>query len=433
MKESFYNIKFQHNGLNFIYNTKNSKLITFDNYDNLFANHYSYLVSNGFLVTDDFNEFEEVVNKRSEYLLKEKDYKRFTILPTTKCNANCSFCYENDSPRYDMSDEVVEQTINFIKQESQEKKKIRVYWFGGEPLVRRDIVDKISKSLIEFSNENGISYQASIATNLSLLDKDDIEYAIKNWHLNKIEFAFDGNKEQHNKSKDYKIKNFDAFQHNLDMIDCLLNKNIIVQIRFNITRENFNDAMLLVQEILKKHHGNKNLLLYLGVVFKTPKNQNLTKEELIEMRQIGNYSIEFFKLLKKYNHIQGVNGLPLTYKKNNCYASNDDSLVIGPAGIITKCQMCPDDELNKIGDIYSGIDFSSKNYNIWYNTLYFDKCQKCKLYPMCLSGCIGQKYIYNENTCCKEKFYLDELLKTAVDMLDEDKQLIKNRVLSLKR
>ena len=217
------------------------------------------------------------------------------------------------------------------------------------------------------------------------------------------------------------------------MIDCLLNKNIIVQIRFNITRENFNDAMLLVQEILKKHHGNKNLLLYLGVVFKTPKNQNLTKEELIEMRQIGNYSIEFFKLLKKYNHIQGVNGLPLTYKKNNCYASNDDSLVIGPAGIITKCQMCPDDELNKIGDIYSGIDFSSKNYIIWCNTLYFDKCQKCKLYPMCLSGCIGQKYIYNENTCCKEKFYLDELLKTAVDMLDEDKQLIKNRVLSLKR
>ena len=198
MKESFYNIKFQHNGLNFIYNTKNSKLITFDNYDNLFANHYSDLVSNGFLVADDFNEFEEVVNKRSEYLSKEKDYKRFTILPTTKCNANCSFCYEL-------------------------------------------------------------------------------------------------------------------------------------------------------------------------------------------------------------------------------------------AGIITKCQMCPDDELNKIGDIYSGIDFSSKNYNIWCNTLYFDKCQKCKLYPMCLSGCIGQKYIYNENTCCKEKFYLDELLKTAVDMLDEDKQLIKNRVLSLKR
>ena len=126
MKESFYNIKFQHNGLNFIYNTKNSKLITFDNYDNLFANHYSDFVSNGFLVADDFNEFEEVVNKRSEYLSKEKDYKRFTILPTTKCNANCSFCYENDSPRYDMSDEVVEQTINFIKQESQEKKKIRV-------------------------------------------------------------------------------------------------------------------------------------------------------------------------------------------------------------------------------------------------------------------------------------------------------------------
>ena len=62
----------------------------------MFANHYSDLVSNGFLVADDFNEFEEVVNKRSEYLSKEKDYKRFTILPTTKCNANCSFCYEND-------------------------------------------------------------------------------------------------------------------------------------------------------------------------------------------------------------------------------------------------------------------------------------------------------------------------------------------------
>lgn len=49
MKESFYNIKFQHNSLNFIYNIKNSKLVTFDNYDNLFANHYSDLVSNVFI------------------------------------------------------------------------------------------------------------------------------------------------------------------------------------------------------------------------------------------------------------------------------------------------------------------------------------------------------------------------------------------------
>ena len=433
MRESIYNIKIKYKDLFCLYNTKTSKLIVSKiNYDKLFLQQSEKMKSNGFLVEKDFDEFQEVVDRRKKYLDSDKDYKRYTIFPTTKCNAKCSFCYENDSPRFDMTDKVVEETIEFIKKDIGNKKKMRIYWFGGEPLVRRDIIDKISKALIEFCDRKGISLQSSIATNLSLFKEKDIQYAIDNWHLNKIEFAFDGDHDQHNLIKNYNIKNFDAFNHNMEMIGKLLEKNITVQIRFNVDKNTFNDAMILARNILKKYHGNKKLKLYLGFIFKTPQNNSPAKEDLIEMKSIGKYSIKFFELLKQYKHC-GVEDLPLMYKINNCYASNKDSLVIGSSGLITKCQMCPDSFLNKIGNVVSGVDILSDNYKKWCNNLYFKNCITCKMYPICLTGCIGQKYIYNNISCCTEKFYLKELLVCAIKMLEQDNQLVVNKILSLKK
>ena len=435
MKESKYNVFVKLNGNDgyLVYNLLTSSVILVKNKEELF-NNIEKFEKYGFFVSEDFNEMKCLISKRSSYLCSEKDYKRYTILPTTKCNARCAYCYENDNLRFNMSDDVCKQLIDFIKRDCISYRKMRIYWFGGEPLVRRDLIDNISAELIDFCLSNDISYRASMATNLSLINEADVAYLKEDLFVDKIEFAFDGTEDLHNHSKNYTFRDFNAFRHNIEMLDVLLETGITVQVRFNIDKQNYYEMLNLIEDIMKKYPNNSNLLMYLGIIFKTPFNDQIQDSQTILMTELADYLIPFYRLQWKYGFINSILDLPLHLKTNNCYATNINSLVIGPKGIITKCQMAPDDVNNSIGNVFSGMVYNDVFFE-WCKTDCFDECIDCKFFPVCLTGCVGQKFVYSETPCCKEKFYFDELLNFGYEIMsDDDKETLnQGRVLSLKR
>ncbi len=63
-----------------------------------------------FWVLDDADEFILASQQHKNYLDSDKDYMRFTILPTMACNANCVYCYENNHDRITMT----KQTIMYM-------------------------------------------------------------------------------------------------------------------------------------------------------------------------------------------------------------------------------------------------------------------------------------------------------------------------------
>lgn len=365
-----------------------------------------------FIVDDNFDEYKDVYDKQMNYINKKKDYIRITIFPTMKCNARCAFCYENGEKRFDMSEETIDNTIKFIKDITKGFKKLRIYWFGGEPLVNIDAMYKISNDLIKYCDENNISYKASIATNLSLINESNFEKIINDLRIDKIEFAFDGVNEKHNKIKNYIDKDFDAFNHNMNMISKLLDKGIVLQLRLNCDTDNFNELEQLMDELMKKFGNYKNFIPYFAMIFKT---KLYDKNNIINSNNLSEYKLKIIKIMNKYSN-KGMELFPLSRSINNCYGSNHNSIVIAPDGTLTKCQGVIFNKKQLIGNVTKGIE-KNDIYNKWTKDFLPKECKTCNIYPICLGGCSSTYLASNKMPCIKEKYYLKELLLFVADYM----------------
>ena len=53
------------------------------------------LVSLGFIIDENVNEFQRVTGERILRSFTENNYLELSIMPTEKCNFRCVYCYEN--------------------------------------------------------------------------------------------------------------------------------------------------------------------------------------------------------------------------------------------------------------------------------------------------------------------------------------------------
>ena len=87
------------------------------------------LVTEHYLVPENYDEHQQAVNLRN--ILHKFDIAavsnpisitRYTILPTTACNARCYYCYEHGIPAFTMTEQIADDTIKFIADHCGEKK-----------------------------------------------------------------------------------------------------------------------------------------------------------------------------------------------------------------------------------------------------------------------------------------------------------------------
>jgi uncharacterized protein len=120
-----------------------------------------------------------------EYSLEEEFSASFSnsnlnliLLPTEQCNFRCTYCYE-DFAIGRMKPDVVNAIKRFIEARVGSLRHLSLSWFGGEPLLSRDIIADISESALRAVTEHAaLDYRGDITTNGSLLNAEAFAHLV---------------------------------------------------------------------------------------------------------------------------------------------------------------------------------------------------------------------------------------------------------------
>ena len=218
------------------------------------------LIKRGYIIPQIINEQKRILQLREVFQMRavrEEYINNYKILPTTRCNARCFYCYQRGTRQEDMTEKTAEALVQFIT-EHRRGKSVRLSWFGGEPTLETHCIDYICRRM----NELDIPFMSSMISNAYLFDEAMVEKAKTLWRLRRIQITLDGTAEVYNRTKAYIQTTDNPFERVMHNIELLLSRGINVAIRLNLGAHNAEDLNMLVEELFRRFKSRKNLQVY---------------------------------------------------------------------------------------------------------------------------------------------------------------------------
>ena len=328
-----------------------------------------------------------------------------TIAPTSDCNFRCIYCYEKDvlKPTY-MSETTQEKIIELLKSKAKTITKFSVSWYGGEPLLAFDIIEKLSREFISICNENNIQYSAGIITNGYLLSREKIA-KLNDLKVNFYQVTIDGLPETHNIRRPLigGKHTFDTIMNNLKESMDILPR---VALRINIDRTNLSAGEHIIK-ILTENNMDEKIFPYLG---KTSNDNNCyDTPECLNTCEFSRKDLSYSLMMK--NKIDIKNKYP-SPRSNFCGADNMSAFVIGADGELYRCWSdigLRDRSFGNINNNFGIINRALLQYMLFDPTV-TEPCVNCNILPICMGGCPFRRLSNNNDNCTIYKYVLSNYI-----------------------
>ena len=396
---------------------------------------------NGYFAKEDIGagaEFEElydggiIVDKDDEEQVKlhaihnmsrysNSNSLTLTISPTLGCNCRCIYCFEQDNkyPNEVMNEATIDHIVSYIKENLRKDGSLSICWFGGEPLLKIDLIQRFYSLISPFIKKNNISIYSSIITNGVLLTVRNLQI-LKNCDIRAIQITLDGFMDTHDQLRPL-ISGKGTYLSIIKNLENITN-DFDVAIRINITKENYKDIDKLFDDIVSKQLNMRDYIQFYFAHVRNPDIQKNT-EKYFSVREYAEIEVELYKLAINKN----INiGLDVRCMFNSCGALSPYSITIEPNGNIQRCYNNIGVQNESVGNIlYEKQTTREKiNNDLWmgWSYLRFEECLNCEVLPLCMAGCpyysISKKnkakYIESDYRCSPLKYNLDEILKILV-------------------
>lgn len=393
----------------FIYNKEEKNIINSllddinkGSYDLKEIEYMKKFIENGVIIKDDLEELDLIefaINKRKF----GNDTLTLVIQPTLNCNFRCVYCYEKHK-NLAMDDETEVSILKYIKKNVKSYKKIFIGWFGGEPLLEKDRIINLTRKIKAICEEHSVEYSASMTTNGYLFTEEFINQ-IEDLAINKVQITIDGPKEYHDIKRPL-INGQGTYERIIENILKLTQKNVLINLRINIDKENVEHIEALFDEI--PIESREKIIIYISNLFQSKEN---------------------FKTFDIY-----LKAIEKGFKFNNtansfihCEVCKSHGITIEPNGKVVPCSMASESGY-QYGNVNSNGNLILQDQNLYYkikNTspLKNNKCRTCKKLPICAGGCSLARYqdsnycTENHNDCLsineliKLHYYHDEMTK----------------------
>lgn len=371
----------------------------------------------GYFVESAVNEKE----RRDILLSKLRDDStlRLVIHTSKACNFRCKYCYlhfkDEYTPEDNISLDVQEGIINFVRDNIQNFSSVHVDWFGGEPLLSTNAIKYVSEKLIEICREAHKPYEAVITTNGYLLTPKNIDLLIKA-KVRHFAITIDGIKEQHDSFRMLKNGNgtFDKIISNLLYIrDNIKTRTISISLRSNITV----DAVGLLEkyyEFYNKMFGDDSRFYLFVRPVKDLGGDSVAQisSSLFQKNQID-FSVVLDKLGGIVDRIKfDANFMDLNVGGIRCFANNKNRYTVGVDGMISKCdESIPEVGIGKL-DKFGQMQLDTPKLNKWMKTSRVsEKCDEC-FYSCCcfMDPCPKSRVNSGQESCPSTYKEIDSLI-----------------------
>jgi uncharacterized protein len=356
-------------------------------------------------------DIEEIDGLRFQHNLARYDTSELglTIAPTMACNMACAYCYENNK-KGRMSSAVVESIIDFVEKRAKRLKKLEISWYGGEPLLALDIIDDLTASFLDLSNEYKFEYAASMISNGYLLNNENVD-RLRDLKVGGIQITLDGPARIHNQKRPLKNgkPSFEVIIENLKYAST----RIGIGIRVNIDKSFAKEIISELLDELDKAGLRQKVGVYFGLLEPATTACANISENCYENSEFSQVETDYYKiLLEKGFRIDKLPSPTVTF----CMAQNISSFLIDPDGELYRCFNYAGDKSKSMGNIRDEINYRHSNFMHLFRFEPFsdDACVSCSLLPVCGGGCPSRRAdrgLEKEKLCDSWKHNLRPMLE----------------------
>lgn len=417
MNLSKYNVFVEKDKNMYLFNTKTLSIVEldsktrqmFESGEILDQRNIEEFIENGFIIESCESEFEEVKYDYWSSVCKEETLF-ISIMTTLNCNLRCPYCFEHHTSS-DMTEQVEEGIIRYIinKVNNTTVKVIKIDWYGGEPTLRMDVINRLSKKIIEICDKYQIIYISSITTNATMLSHENIR-VLKSVRVTHMQITIDGPKSIHDKRR-IRCNGQGTFEEIIEAIKRCYNEFNIV-IRINIDALNYK----YIDEILRFLSSSelKNVPITIkGVV--SSEERDVSETQLNDK--------ELSDIIFQKNKLAAELGLKLAIFEifdlkldRFCIVDCVSQLIISPDGHLFKCG---ESFQNNDPGLYGYIDTKTMEFEVnnnklnkWKKDPFVDtECVSCVLLPMCYGGCQMMRNVKKNRPCNMDmKYHLKDYI-----------------------
>jgi radical SAM protein with 4Fe4S-binding SPASM domain len=335
-----------------------------------------------------------ILSRRSEIknFFGEEPLIGATVRLTKACNLRCPHCYVN--AELPLEDELRFDEIKKVIDELAKLKTFSVFYTGGEPFLRKDIV-----KILQYTHQKELGI--SISTNGTLLSKNLLK-KIKNIPFELFQISLDGTKEIHESIRGKGVwgKAIEAIK----LAKRILKKNIGLGIV--LMKRNWKILHEVIYEGFMAG-ADKFTLLCLILTGRANKSQNLTPKEFLESVKLA--FDEYEKLRGKIKIAKDTTIppalIPEKWRKKGLYKTFAPCSFPYYIAINSNGEIAPCDGLFNCPEMIIGNIRENSLSEIWHKSKLLKElrkidpsdlkgvCKKCIYKNYCAGGCRAYAYI----------------------------------------
>jgi len=315
------------------------------------------------------------------------------------CNLNCSYCFASQGKyhgeRAIMSFDVGKRALDFLVENSGDRRNLEVDFFGGEPLMNWQIVKDLVAYARSIEKDAGKNFRFTLTTNGVLLDDEVTDFCNREMH--NVVLSLDGRKEVNdrfrvdvagNGSYDRIVPNFQRFVAKRGDKSYYM-RGTYTHYNTDFTNDLFHMADLgfteLSMEPVVCAPGDPCALTEEDFPVLCEQYEILAKDMLRRWRE--------GKPITFYHYMVDLKHGPCIYKRVTGCGSGTEYMAVTPWGELFPCHQFVGDPKYSLGNIWDGVTNTAVQGEFRACNAYSrPDCKDCWARLYCSGGCAANSY-----------------------------------------